>query len=191
MSAALTKVIGELVKLYVTVQASVIRAVANGGRVKLVSPWLSPAMLIPLPYTEPDKRLYWRVFEPADGWNEQQMFVGQATSENPALALLNGKTYCIYRSAHNNRIYWTSLDPDGGLGQYRRHQQLGHRVLARPDGVQRQAFLHAPRQERPFALRHQRRQDLECSQRDELEDQCRASPRRLPKPVVLRDQGDQ
>ena len=114
VAEALTPVIGELVKLYVTVQAAVIRRIANGGSVRLVSPWLSPAMLIPLPYKEPDKRLYWRVFEPASGWNKQEMFVGQATSENPALALLNGRTYCVYRAAHNSAIYWTSCDPDGG-----------------------------------------------------------------------------
>ncbi|MGW0536578.1 hypothetical protein [Streptomyces sp. NPDC003032] len=114
VAAFLKEPIGTIVEIYAELRGEWIKQVADGGPVKLVSPWLAPGMLIPVKVRVEDYSLYWNVYEPANGWSESEKFVGQMTAENPALAMFRDKIYCLYRGSHERHLFSTVYDPDRG-----------------------------------------------------------------------------
>ncbi|MFH8560021.1 hypothetical protein [Streptomyces sp. NPDC017988] len=114
VAAFLKEPIGTIVEVYAELRGEWIKQVANGGAVKLVSPWLAPGMLIPVRINDDDKVLFWNVYERASGWSAREKFVGQKTAENPALAKFRDKIYCVYRASSEKHLFWTAYDPDRG-----------------------------------------------------------------------------
>ncbi|MFI0983614.1 hypothetical protein ACH4SP_42250 [Streptomyces sp. NPDC021093] len=109
--------VGEIIAGALEIQAAVIKAVANGGAVKLVSPWICPLWLIPIPETPPDYKLYWTVYDPDNGWSADQPLPHGESVIVPALADSGGHLHCVYRGgAGDEKVYWTVYDPDNGWG---------------------------------------------------------------------------
>ncbi|MCF3131708.1 hypothetical protein [Streptomyces olivochromogenes] len=111
---------GRVVEAYCELKERWISEVDRGHGVKLVSPWIAPGMLIPIgkgPGEDP--RLWWTVFEPRSGWNEDQKFRAHVSASNPALAELDGRLYCVHRGAGDERLWWMTYDPDKGWSEDR------------------------------------------------------------------------
>jgi hypothetical protein len=48
----------------------------------MVSPWIAPAMLIPISLAPmDDTSLWWTVYETAEGWNQDERFPGRVERE--------------------------------------------------------------------------------------------------------------
>ncbi|MFD8992244.1 sialidase family protein [Streptomyces goshikiensis] len=116
--AALTPLIGSLVRLFCEIRAFVITEIGRHHGCKLVSPWIAPGMLIPLSKgPKDDANLYWTVFEPGGdkGWSEDTMFAAHGSAAHPALAVFRDKLYCVHRgqgvSGEDADLWWTVYDP--------------------------------------------------------------------------------
>ncbi|MFF7082126.1 hypothetical protein [Streptomyces lavendulae] len=92
-----------------------VQAVSRGHGCNLVSPWISPTMLIPVGLgPQEDLNMWWTVFEPGQGWNEDQKFTSHHSGANPALASYNGRLVCVHRGGTDNDPWYTSFHPDSG-----------------------------------------------------------------------------
>ncbi|MEU3048824.1 hypothetical protein ABZ705_20335 [Streptomyces sp. NPDC006984] len=119
----LTPALGAVISLVVMAQDVWVKAVSRGNGCKLVSPWFAPTMLIPVRLgPAEDTSLYWTVYEPGQGWNEDQKFTAHHSGSSPALAEYNGNLYCVHRgySSQDENLYWTVFNPDTGWSEDRR-----------------------------------------------------------------------
>ncbi|WP_437756258.1 hypothetical protein [Sorangium sp. So ce1389] len=104
--------------MVVIAQDLVIKAVSGGYGCKLVSPWISPTMLIPISLApKDDTSLWWTTFGPEDAWSEDKRFLQHYSAENPALAEFQGKLYCVHRGNGDSSLWWATFDPDQGWGE--------------------------------------------------------------------------
>lgn len=109
-----------LIKLFCKVKAAWIKSVGQSYGCKLVSPWIAPGMLIPIRLgPKEDRNLWWTVFEPSPGWNEDQKFAGHESAANPALAVFNDRLICVHRGGVHNTLWYTYYDPniEGGWSE--------------------------------------------------------------------------
>ncbi|MFI5831378.1 sialidase family protein [Streptomyces sp. NPDC051578] len=110
--------LSEIVSAACLLQREWIKAVSKGHGCKLVSPWFSPTMLIPVPLNAPtsDTNLWWTVFEPDKGWSTDEVFPAHGSAGHPALAVFKDKLYCVHRGYGGNDadLWWTVHTPDRG-----------------------------------------------------------------------------
>ncbi|CAL9671106.1 hypothetical protein [Streptomyces sp. enrichment culture] len=110
--------IGKIVEAAAKIRAAVIKAVGKDYGCRLVSPWIAPSMLIPIPSApREDTHLWWTVTGAgADHgkWSEDEKFADHRSKSNPALAVYKGKLYCVHRGDGDGRLWWTVYDPDTG-----------------------------------------------------------------------------
>ncbi|WP_329107146.1 hypothetical protein [Streptomyces sp. NBC_01439] len=110
--------LSSLVAVAALAQKVWVQAVSRGYGCKLVSPWFSPLMLIPVGLgPEEDLNLWWSVFKPAQGWSADERFPGHESGSNPALAEFSGKLICVHRGGSDNQLWYTAYDPDKGWTQ--------------------------------------------------------------------------
>ncbi|XKH36501.1 hypothetical protein ACIU1J_19115 [Azospirillum doebereinerae] len=114
-----------VIKLAILIEKEWIKLVDQGNGVKLVSPWVSPTMLIPLPDSQPthvdDNSLYWTVYDPAKGWSEDVRFPANHAEVGPALASFGGRLMCVHRGAADDSfLLRTTHDPDQGWSRDQR-----------------------------------------------------------------------
>ncbi|EQD86721.1 hypothetical protein A8924_7096 [Saccharopolyspora erythraea NRRL 2338] len=110
--------LGEVLEAAIIAQGLWIKAVAGGQYgVVLNSPWVSPTMLIPTRWVEPqpdDEHLWWTVFDQEEGnWSPDTRFANdQACSSVPALVWHQTKLLCSHPGAGDDReaLYETSFD---------------------------------------------------------------------------------
>jgi len=106
------------VKIAILIEKEWIKLVDRGNGVKLVSPWISPTMLIPLPDSVQhvdDNNLYWTVYDPDHGWSDDVKFPANQAEVGPALADFGGRLTCVHRGpAGNSFLQQTFHDPDQG-----------------------------------------------------------------------------
>lgn len=95
------KPIADLIKLYLKIRNVVIKAEDRGQGVKLVSPWIMPTLLVPLPEGEKhlnDAQLRWSVFDPStNAWTAEQKMKTVYSEYGPALAVFRDNLYCVTR----------------------------------------------------------------------------------------------
>jgi hypothetical protein len=104
----------EIVGKFAELRTKWIKSVAGGGGCKLVSPWIWPAMLIPI--GKPDTSLYWMTYREGVGWSEREKMPEQKSRENPALALFQDKMYCVYRDDRKEAALWYAVNSPDGTG---------------------------------------------------------------------------
>ncbi|CAM5335305.1 hypothetical protein SALBM135S_05593 [Streptomyces alboniger] len=115
LGEALKEPLASLVAVAALAQKTWVQAISNGYGCKLVSPWISPLMLIPVSLApSEDTNLWWTVFEPGTDWNTDTKFPGHMSAANPAVAELKGRLYVVHRGASDSKLWWTSYDPDNG-----------------------------------------------------------------------------
>ncbi|MET9694713.1 hypothetical protein ABZY81_41020 [Streptomyces sp. NPDC006514] len=115
LSEALKEPLSTMVTWAAMAQKLWVEAVSRGYGCKLVSPWISPTMLIPKGLgPQEDLNMWWTVYEPGQGWNEDQKFVAHQSGANPALAGFNGRLVCVHRGGTDNNLWYTAFDPDSG-----------------------------------------------------------------------------
>ncbi|MEU1628290.1 hypothetical protein ABZ746_23760 [Streptomyces sp. NPDC020096] len=112
-----------LIKLVCKIRATLIKEVGKTYGCKLVSPWIAPAMLIPLSLApKEDTSLWWTVFEEGNdeagkekGWSGDERFPAHASQYNPALADFGGKLHCVHRGGGVDASLWQAVyNPDDG-----------------------------------------------------------------------------
>lgn len=127
LGEALKEPLSSLVTLAAMAQKVWVQAVSRGYGCKLVSPWISPTMLIPIGINPAeDPNLWWSVFGRNANtgrfeWNEDAMFPGHASAANPAAAVFNGRLILVHRGYGNSdqQLWWTEFDPDRGWSEDR------------------------------------------------------------------------
>lgn len=130
-----------LVALAAMAQKLWVQAVSRGHGCKLVSPWISPTMLIPVALTIPeDFNLWWTVFgwnsdTGRQEWNEDTKFPGHTSAANPAAAVFNGRLILVHRGhgsggSGDQQLWWAEFDPDKGWSEDVRFP--GHSSAAGP-----------------------------------------------------------
>ncbi|MFE7842547.1 hypothetical protein ACFU53_42745 [Streptomyces sp. NPDC057474] len=145
LGEALKEPLSSLVTLAAMAQKVWVQAVSRGYGCKLVSPWVSPTMLIPIGINPAeDPNLWWTVFgRNADTghfqWNEDTMFPGHASAANPAAAVFKGRLILVHRGYGNSdqQLWWTEFDPDKGWSDDKRfdaHSSAAGPALAVYDG---------------------------------------------------------
>ncbi|MEU9198139.1 hypothetical protein [Streptomyces hundungensis] len=127
--------LSSLVALAAMAQKLWVQAVAQGHGCKLVSPWFAPTMLIPVALIPTDDfNLWWTVFQPGQGWNEDTKFPAHTSAANPAAAVFNGRLILVHRGYGGNdgdqQLWWTAFDPDNGWAEDVRFP--GHSSAAGP-----------------------------------------------------------
>ncbi|WP_331720508.1 hypothetical protein OG851_42835 (plasmid) [Streptomyces sp. NBC_00161] len=140
LSETLKEPLSTLVTLAAMAQKAWVQAVSKGYGCKLVSPWISPTMLIPIGIKpDEDLNLWWTVFGRNDSgqfsWNEDTMFPAHATAANPAAAVFNGRLILVHRGYGDSdqKLWWTSFDPDKGWSEdkpFRAHSSAAGPALA-------------------------------------------------------------
>ncbi|MEV0391353.1 hypothetical protein [Nonomuraea sp. NPDC050643] len=128
-AAAISELVGDLVGLFLPknvallvenackVRAAVIRVIGKDYGCRLVSPWFSPLMLIPIPLApKQDTSLWWTVMNAANRWSQDEKFTGHLSKANPALAEFRGKLYCVHRGDGDDKLWWTVYDPERNDG---------------------------------------------------------------------------
>ncbi|MFF9496535.1 hypothetical protein [Streptomyces flaveolus] len=110
--------IGKIVEAGAKLRAAVIRAVGKDYGCRLVSPWIAPGMLVPIPSApREDTHLWWTVTgtgEDSGKWSDDEKFADHRSKSNPALAVYKGKLYCVHRGDADGKLWWTVYDPDKG-----------------------------------------------------------------------------
>ncbi|MFI9809459.1 hypothetical protein ACIHEJ_34800 [Streptomyces sp. NPDC052301] len=145
LGEVLKEPLSSLVTLAAMAQKVWVQAVSRGYGCKLVSPWVSPTMLIPIAVNPAeDPNLWWTVFgrNPDTGrfqWNEDTMFPGHASAANPAAAVFNGRLIVVHRGHGNGdqQLWWTEFDPDNGWSedkQFPAHSSAAGPALAVYEG---------------------------------------------------------
>ncbi|MDK1472846.1 hypothetical protein QNO07_05275 [Streptomyces sp. 549] len=143
LGEALKEPLSTLVTLAAMAQKVWVQAVSRGYGCKLVSPWISPTMLIPIGINpSEDPNLWWTVFgRSADTghfqWNEDTMFPAHASAANPAAAVFNGRLILVHRGFDDQQLWWTSFDPDNGWSvdtEFGAHSSAAGPALAVYDG---------------------------------------------------------
>ncbi|MEV3933572.1 hypothetical protein [Streptomyces sp. NPDC049944] len=115
LGEVLKEPLATLVAVAAMAQKVWVQAVSRGYGCKLVSPWISPLMLIPVGLgPKEDLNLWWTVFEPGSGWNGDERFAGHESGSNPALAEFNGRLVCVHRGGQDNFSWYTEYDPEKG-----------------------------------------------------------------------------
>ncbi|MFK0258594.1 hypothetical protein [Streptomyces sp. NPDC090445] len=63
-----------------------------------------------------DAHLWWTVMDTSHKWSEDEKFTNHRTKSNPALAVFQGKLYCVHRGDADGKLWWTMYDPgsEGG-----------------------------------------------------------------------------
>jgi hypothetical protein len=109
------------VKAAILLEKLWIKAVDKGNGVKLVSPWVSPTMLVPLPEDEvhiDDTHLYWNIFDPdpdTKRWSNDSKFPASYAEVGPAVATFGGRLICVHRGSSGDAcLWWTSYDSTNG-----------------------------------------------------------------------------
>lgn len=113
--------LGKVISAAVEVQKLWVQAVADERGVSLVSPWVSPAMLVPIPRKgapSEDGSLWWCVYDLADKkWGPDQRFPAHYSYSTPALAEYKGNLYCVHRGfgkgGDDTQLWMTTFNPDG------------------------------------------------------------------------------
>ncbi|WP_372405456.1 hypothetical protein [Streptomyces luteireticuli] len=111
------KPIAPIIKAYFELRALWIKQAGDPHGCKLVSPWVAPGMLIPIPLgRKEDTSLWWTVFEPEQGWTNDKKFTAHHSGSHPALAEFQGRLYCVHRGygGDDNHLWWTVYDPKKG-----------------------------------------------------------------------------
>ncbi len=108
-----------IIKVAILLEKLWIKAVDRGNGVKLVSPWISPAMLIPFPEDETvhidDNSLYWSVFDRNRGWSPSHKFPANFAEVGPAAVCFQDRLICVHRGANDNtNLLWTTYSPSHG-----------------------------------------------------------------------------
>lgn len=143
LGEALKEPLSTLVTLAAMAQKVWVQAVSRGYGCKLVSPWISPTMLIPIGINpSEDPNLWWTVFgRSADTghfqWKEDTMFPAHASAANPAAAVFNGRLILVHRGFDDQQLWWTSFDPDNGWSvdtEFGAHSSAAGPALAVYDG---------------------------------------------------------
>ncbi|HEX4813807.1 MAG TPA: hypothetical protein VFV66_13755, partial [Nonomuraea sp.] len=118
-----------------------ITSVARPYGARLVSPWTAPATLVPAPVAGDqvgDTRLWWAVFEPGEGWSEDQRFVDHFTASGPAIAEYRDRLYVAHRGDDgDSALWWTVYDAEQGWSEDQRfpeHFSASAPALAAYDG---------------------------------------------------------
>ncbi|MCX4674147.1 hypothetical protein OG413_02245 [Streptomyces sp. NBC_01433] len=107
--------LSSLVAVAAMAQKVWVEAVSRGYGCKLVSPWISPLMLIPVGLgPKEDLSLWWTVFETGQGWSVDERFTDHQSGSNPALANFNGRLVCVHRGGNDNFLWYTEYDPAKG-----------------------------------------------------------------------------
>lgn len=120
LGAILKEPLSSLVALAAMAQKVWVQAVSRGYGCKLVSPWISPTMLIPVGLgPKEDLNLWWTVHEPSQAqiWSEDERFAGHESAANPALAEFNGQLICVHRGGADTYLWYTTFNPDTGWTQ--------------------------------------------------------------------------
>ncbi|MFI7225363.1 hypothetical protein ACIBO5_19285 [Nonomuraea angiospora] len=128
-----------LIERQVRAKADWITSVARPYGVKLVSPWVAPAMLVPAREDRRDgERLYWTVYEPGEGWTPDQTFVEHFSVSSPALAEFQDGLVLVHRGKVDDpSLWWTVYDAQEGWSADRRlpgHVSDSAPALAAYDG---------------------------------------------------------
>ncbi|TMR94455.1 hypothetical protein [Nonomuraea basaltis] len=120
------------------------RWIASAARpygVRLVSPWTAPATLVPVRVAGTpvaDARLWWAVYEPGEGWSEDQRFVDHFTASGPAVAEYRDRLFVAHRGAGgDSSLWWTVYDAEQGWSEDERfpeHFSASAPALAAFDG---------------------------------------------------------
>ncbi|MFC4010217.1 hypothetical protein ACFOY2_23525 [Nonomuraea purpurea] len=101
-----------------------IASIARPYGVRLVSPWTAPAMLVPTREAgRPvgDARLYWAVYEPGEGWSQDQSFVDHFSASSPAVTEFQGKLFVAHRgNVDDASLWWTLYDAQEGWSEDQR-----------------------------------------------------------------------
>nr|MCH9688907.1 hypothetical protein [Deltaproteobacteria bacterium] len=120
-----------------------IKAVDRGNGVRLVSPWISPTMLIPWPEDEvehvDDNSLYWSVYDSTNGWSDDHRFPASYAEVGPAVADYDGRLVCVHRGpSADSYLFCTTHDADRGWTRDQRmpqHTTEAEPALAELDGL--------------------------------------------------------
>jgi len=116
------KPIAGLIQAYLKARNIVIKAEDRGQGVRLVSPWIMPTLLVPLPEGDAhidDTQLRWTVFDSGQGWADEQKMKTEFSDFGPSLAAFQDQLYCVYRgSGSDSQLSWTRFD--GSWSDYQR-----------------------------------------------------------------------
>lgn len=108
------KPIAKAIQLYLKLRNVIIKAEDRGRGVKLVSPWIMPTLLIPLPEDEhhvDDFQLRWTVYDPReDRWSDENKMQQVFSETSPALAVFRDQLFCVARGAEDNHLWWLTFD---------------------------------------------------------------------------------
>ncbi|WP_188189375.1 hypothetical protein [Nonomuraea sp. SYSU D8015] len=122
-------------------KSSWIASVARPYGARLVSPWTAPATLVPVRGVgEPDTdaRLWWAVYEPGEGWSEDQRFLDHFTASGPAVAEYRDRLYLAHRGGDgDSALWWAVYDGEQGWSEDQRfpkHFSASAPALAAYDG---------------------------------------------------------
>ncbi|MGI5285692.1 hypothetical protein ACQEVF_20470 [Nonomuraea polychroma] len=122
-------------------QAGWITSIARPYGVKLVSSWTTPAALVPVRLAgtpDGDARLWWAVYEPGEGWSDDQRFVDHFTASGPAVAEFKDQLYVAHRGDDGDpALWWTVYDAEHGWSEAQRfpeHSSASAPALAAYDG---------------------------------------------------------
>ncbi|MFG1705027.1 hypothetical protein ACFLIM_17705 [Nonomuraea sp. M3C6] len=113
-----------IVERSVRAKSGWITSIAKPYGVKLVSPWVAPAMLVPAREAGApvgDSKLYWSVYEPGEGWSEDQRFVDHFSVSGPAVAEYRDRLYVAHRgnvaALDDSSLWWTVYDAEEGWSE--------------------------------------------------------------------------
>ncbi|WNG60366.1 hypothetical protein F0U59_40895 [Archangium gephyra] len=126
------KPVASLIKYYLKLRNVVIKLEDKGQGVRLVSPWIMPTLLVPLPDNRhvDDSQLRWSTFSSDSGgegpWSDEQKLQQVFSESGPSLAVFQEKLFCVARGAGNDQALWW-MTFDGGWSPY---QKISDHVLS-------------------------------------------------------------
>jgi hypothetical protein len=117
------KPVGKAIQMYLKLRNVIIKAEDRGEGVKLVSPWIMPTLLAPLPDSQhiDDSQLRWTsLVDDQDGWSDEQKMAKVFSEDGPALAGFQDKLFCVARGGGSDQsLWWMSFD-----GSWSTYQQI-------------------------------------------------------------------
>lgn len=114
--------IGEVIVAYIKLRQAVIDLEDKGTGVRLVSPWIMPTLLVPLPDDQhiDDSQLRWTTFDEQNGWSGEQKMAKVFSEDGPSLAGFQDKLFCVARGGGSDQsLWWMSFD-----GSWSTYQQI-------------------------------------------------------------------